>query len=152
MNTVNAIRERPLGNVAKAGNLDAKKIDGVKVSPAYYDAFLALTEDEMEILARAVLHVQADEARRLTRAESTIIEASTELTGFADKTLSLIAVGLARFNHFAQLELLKRVGPEPEPAVHDALMEKIAKARPIVEWAAGDFVQNLIDDGKPMTP
>jgi hypothetical protein len=75
-----------------------------------------------------------------------------QLTRLASKTLSMLAVGLARFNQFAQLELHRRVGPKPKPAVYAALMEKIDKARPIIEWAVRDFIQAQIDDGKPVSP
>jgi hypothetical protein len=150
MNPVNSVPDRLPGD--RANDLHTQKSGTIEVTPAYYKAFLALNDDEMETLVRAALNAQAEEARRLIRAESTVIEASTRLTQFATKTLSLIAVGLARFNHFAQIELLTGVGSDPQPEVHDALLEKIAKARTIVEWIVRDFIQNQIDDGKPVSP
>jgi len=112
----------------------------VEVGPEYYDAFLALNDAEMEVLAHAVLNAQTKEARRLIFADPAA-EAPARLIRFASNTISVIAIGLARFNGSAQLGLYKRVGPEPEPDVHDALTEKVTSARPIIELAVRDFIQ-----------
>lgn len=117
-----------------------------EVSPEYYESFLVLSDVEMEALARAVLNAQAKEARRLTVA-GPVAEAPTRLLKFASNTISVIAIGLARFSDFAQLGLYKRVGPEPEPEVHNALMEKVARARPIIERIVRDFIQQQRDAG-----
>ena len=111
-----------------------------EVSPEYYEAFLALSDDEIEALARTVLVVDAREARRLTFVEP-VSEAPNRLIGFTRNTLSIIAIGLFRFNDFGQLRVYKRIGPEPEPDVYDALKKKIAKAHPIIELAVRDFIQ-----------
>jgi hypothetical protein len=111
-----------------------------EVSPEYYDAFLALSDAEIEVLARAVLNAQAKEAGRLTSAEPAV-EAPARLLGFASNTIFAIAIGLARFDDFAQLGLYKRLGPEPEPDVHDALTGKIAEARPVIEMAVRGFLR-----------
>ena len=63
-----------------------------------------------------------------------------------------MALGVARFDHLAQLELLERVGPERQPEIDAAVTEKIGKARSIIEWAVRDFIQNQIDNRKPISP
>lgn len=115
-----------------------------EVSPEYYESFLALTDSEIEVLARAVLNAQAKEARRLSLAEP-VAEAPARLLRFASNTMSVIAIGLARFGVFAQLGLYKRNGPEPEPEVHAAMMEKIANAHPIIERSVRDFIRHQLD-------
>ena len=119
-----------------------------EVSPDYYDAFLALNDAEMEVLACAVLNAQAKEARRLTFAEPAA-EAPIRLLGFASNTLVAIAIGLARFDDFAQLGLYKRVGPELEPDVYDALRGKIAKSHPVIELALRRFIRQQQHDTVP---
>jgi hypothetical protein len=116
-----------------------------EVSPEYHEAFIALGDAEMETLVHAVLNAQAKEARRLTFAKP-VAEAPARLLSFASNTISAIAIGLARFDCFALLGLYKRIGPEPEPDVHDALMEKIAKARPIIERIVQEFIRQQHED------
>lgn len=111
-----------------------------EVSPEYYQAFLKLSDVQMEVLARAVLFAEAKEAHRLAIAEP-IAEASARLIRFASNTISVISIGLARFSDFAQLGLYKRVGPEPEPEIHAAMTEKVTKAQPIIEGVVREFIQ-----------
>lgn len=100
----------------------------------------------MDVLARAALNAQAKEARRLVLADPAA-EAPGRLTQFISNTISVIAIGLSRFDEFGQLGLYKRIGLEPEPEIHDALMQKIANARPIIERVARDFMRQQHDDG-----
>jgi hypothetical protein len=118
----------------------ARRGSVAEVSPKYYQSFLALSDAEMEAFARAVLSAQAKEARRLALAEPAD-GASSELISFASNTMVAIAIGIARFGAFGQLGLYKRLGPEPEPEVHDAMMAKIERASPIIERVVREFIQ-----------
>jgi hypothetical protein len=138
--------DRPHDIIDDVENICGQSGSVAEISPEYYDSFLALSDVEMEVLARAVLNAQAKEARRLTLAEP-VAEAPARLLKFANNTISVIAIGLARFSDFAQLGLYKRIGPEPEPDVHDAMMEKVDKARPMIERAVRDFIQQQHDAG-----
>ena len=132
--------ERPRDIIDCMEDLCGEEGSVAEVSPDYYDAFLALSDVEIEVLARAVLNAQAQEACRLIFADP-VADAPVRLIRFTSNTLSVIAIGLARFNDFAQLGLYKRVGPEPEPAVHNALTEKVTNARPIIELVVRDFIR-----------
>jgi hypothetical protein len=146
MNPLDSTPERPRDVIDAVEDICGQTGSMAEVNPEYYEAFLALSDVEMEVLARAVLNAQAKEARRLTFAEPAA-EAPARLLRFASNTLSVIAIGLARFNDFAQLGLYKRVGPEPEPDVHDALTERITNARPIIQQAVLDFIRRQHDAG-----
>ena len=145
MNPPDSKPERPRNIIDDVEDLCAERGFLAEVGPEYYDAFLALSDVEMEVLARAVLNAQAKCARRLTFAEPAV-EAPARLFRFASTSLSIIAIGSARINVFAKYGLYKRVGPEPEPDVYDALMARIAKARSIIEQIVRDFIQQQHDD------
>ena len=144
MNPLDSTPERPRDIIDDVEDLCAERGCLADVSPDYYDAFLTLSDVEMEVLARAALNSQAKCARRLTFAEPAA-EAPARLIQLASSSLSVIAIGSARINVFAKYGLYKRVGPEPEPDVYDALMAKIAKARSIIEQIVRDFIQQQHD-------
>lgn len=146
MNPPDSTPDRPRDIIDDVEDICGQSGSVVEISPEYYESFLALTDAEMEVLTRAVLNAQAKEARRLTLADPAA-EAPTRLIRFASNTMSVIAIGLARFSGFAQLGLYKRIGPEPEPDVHDAMTEKIDNALPIIERVAHDFIQQQRDAG-----
>ncbi len=66
MNPADATPERPRDIIDDVEDLCGQKGSLAEVSPEYFDAFLALSDAEMEVLARAALNAQAKEARRLT--------------------------------------------------------------------------------------
>jgi hypothetical protein len=138
--------KRPRDIIDEVEDLCAEKGSLAEVSPAYYEAFLALTDAEMEVLAYAVLNAQAKEARRLALKEPAA-EASARLVRFVSNTLSIIAMGIERFNQFAKLGMYKRVGPEPDPEVNDDLDKKVADARPIIELAVHHFIRRHHESG-----
>jgi hypothetical protein len=144
MNAPDSKRQRPRDIIDHVEDFCGQSGSVAEVGAEYYKSFLALTDAEMEVLVRAALNAQAKESRRLTFAEPGAA-ASDRLIRFASNTISVIAIGLARFNDFAQLRLYKRVGPEPEPDVHDAMTEKVANARPIIERVARDFIHQQRD-------
>lgn len=147
MNPPDPIRGRPRDIIDELEDLCERGGSVAEIGPDYYESFLALTDDEMAFLARAVLSGQAKEAGRILATES-VAKAPDKLIRLAGNVLSVLAIGLARLNHFGQLRFFKRVGPEPEPDVHEALMEKIANARPIIERAVREFVRQH-DAAKP---
>ncbi|MBI4326847.1 MAG: hypothetical protein HY674_16525 [Chloroflexi bacterium] len=147
MNPPDSTPQRPRDIVDHVEDLCRQKGSAAEVSPEYYESFIDLREAEIEVLARAALNAQANEARRLTFAKPTA-EAPVRLFRLATTTLSVIAIVLARFDQAAHFVVRKCVGLEPTPDDHHAWTRKIVRARQIIEGVVRDFIQQQRDDGQ----
>ena len=144
MNSSDPAPERPRVIVDYLDDLFVLRASLDEISLEHYDAFLALNDADLEVLAHAVLNAKAKEARRLALINPAN-EAPARLVQLVSSAVSSIATGWARFNDFAQYELYKR---NPPPLyLQDALKRKVANAHPIIERAVRDFMRRQQDAG-----
>lgn len=82
------------------------------VDENYYQAFLDLTQQQVEKLAVAVMLEHEREVRRIAATQPTH-EAVLAVTKLVQNVFVAISVGLARFDAFGRLGFVSRIGPEP---------------------------------------
>ena len=102
------------------------------VDENYYQAFLELTQPQIEKLAVAVMLDQEREVRRLAggKSDSTAVARVSKLVR---SNFRAISIGLARFDAFGRLGFVSRIGFEPEPETDEALERRYKEIAPMIE-------------------
>ena len=101
------------------------------VDEDYYQAFLDLTQPQIEKLAIAVMLDREGEVRRLANGKAdaaAIARVSRHVRNF----FTAISIGLARFDAFGNLGFVARIGPEPTVEIDDAMEQKFAVVEPMI--------------------
>lgn len=102
------------------------------VDENYYQAFLQLSQQQVEKLAVAVMLDQEREVRRLAGGK-TDADTVARVAGFIQKVFWTISIGLARFDAFGRLGFVSRIGFDPEPNTDEALDRRYKEIAPIIE-------------------
>ena len=102
------------------------------VDENYYQAFLQLSQQQVEKLAVAVMLDQEREVRRLAGGK-TDADTVARIAGFIQKVFWTISIGLARFDAFGRLGFVSRIGFDPEPNTDEALDRRYKEIAPIIE-------------------
>jgi hypothetical protein len=97
----------------------------------YYQAFLELTQPEVEKLAVAVMLDQEKEIRRLANTCAGL-DAVERVAKLVRNVFTAISIGLGRFDVFGRLGFVGRVGPEPTVEMDEALNQRFAEIEPII--------------------
>ncbi|MCB1100688.1 MAG: hypothetical protein KDN22_34320 [Verrucomicrobiae bacterium] len=101
------------------------------VDENYYQAFLDLTQQQIEKLAVAVILDQEKEVRRLARGRSNPA-AVASVSRLVRNVFTGISVGLARFDAFGRLGFVARIGFDPTAEMNDALEHKFQLIEPMI--------------------
>jgi hypothetical protein len=101
------------------------------VDEDYYQAFLELTQPQIEKLAVAVMLDQEKEVRRLA-ASRTGQESVERVARLVRNMFTGISIGLARFDAFGRLGFVARIGPEPTVAVDEEMQRKFELIEPMI--------------------
>lgn len=103
------------------------------VDENYYQAFLELTQREIEKLAVAILLDQDREVRRLSAGKSDPA-AVQRVSKFVQSFCRIISIGLGRFDAFGNLGFVSRIGPEPfEVNMDEAMEARHKQIAPVIE-------------------
>jgi len=110
---------------AQSGNFEP-------VDENYYQAFLELTQPQIEKLAVLVMLSHEQEVRRLAGG-STDPAAVDRVSKLVRNVFVGISIGLARFDAFGQLGFFARIGPEPfDVKMDDALNHRYEVIAPMI--------------------
>ena len=101
------------------------------VDENYYQAFLQLSQREIEKLAVAVMFDQEREVRRLAGGK-TDPDTVARVTKLVCNIIAVISVGLARFDAFGRLGFVSRIGSDPEQETDEALERRYEEISPII--------------------
>jgi hypothetical protein len=101
------------------------------VDEDYYQAFLELTQPQIEKLAVAVMLDQEKEVRRLA-AGRTGPESVERVARLVRNMFTGISIGLARFDAFGRLGFVARIGPEPTVAIDVEMQRKFELIEPMI--------------------
>lgn len=109
----------------------AKQGHVVTVDESDYQAFVDLTQPQVERLAIVVMLEHEKEVRRLAagHTDEAAVERVAKLTRNAIKTIS---VGLIRFDTLGSLGFYARNGPEPSDEMQKAMDEKYDLIEPMI--------------------
>ena len=110
---------------AQNGNIEA-------VDENYYQAFLSLSQPEIEKLAVMLMLAQEQEVRRLAAGKKDS-EAVASVAKFIKNIFGVISIGLARFDTFGRLGFVSRIGIEPDLETDDALCARCEEIAPMIE-------------------
>jgi len=102
------------------------------VDEDYYQAFLELTQEQIEKLAVAVMLDREREVRRLASGKSDPA-AVARVSKLVRNIFTAISIGLARFDAFGRLGFVSRIGFEPEPETDEALERRYEEIAPMIE-------------------
>lgn len=109
---------------AEAGHFEA-------VDEDYYQAFLELTQPQIEKLAVAVMLDHERELRRLANGKADPA-AVARVSKLVRNMFTAISIGLARFDAFGTLGFVARIGPEPTVEIDDAMLRKFELVEPMI--------------------
>jgi hypothetical protein len=103
------------------------------VDENYYQAFLELTQPQIEKLAVAVMLDHEKEVRRLAGGQ-TSPAAVARVANLVQGVFYGISIGLARFDAFGRLGFVARIGPEPfEVNMDEPLKRRYTEIAPMIE-------------------
>jgi hypothetical protein len=103
------------------------------VDEDYYQAFLDLTQPQIEKLAIAVMLDHEREVRRIANGQ-TNPEAVARVSRHVRNIFTAIGIGLARFDAFGRLGFVARLGPEPfDVNMDEDLERRYAEIAPVIE-------------------
>ena len=122
---------RPRDIIDALEELAAKAGHSAQVGQEDYEAFLELTQPEIEKLAVAVMLDQEKEVRRLAGGQANP-QAVARVVKLVRNVLRSLSIGLAQFDAFGRIGFVARVGPEPTPETADALDQKFALIEPVI--------------------
>ena len=109
---------------AEAGHFEA-------VDEDYYQAFLELTQPQIEKLAVAVMLDHEREVRRLANGKADAA-AVARVSKLVRNMFTAISIGLARFDAFGNLGFVARIGPEPTVEIDAAMQQKFELVEPMI--------------------
>ena len=109
---------------AEAGHFEA-------VDEDYYEAFLELTQPQIEKLAVAVMLDHECEVRRLAIGK-TDAAAVARVSKLVRNMFTAISIGLGRFDAFGRFGFVARIGPEPTVEMDDAMQQKFKLVEPMI--------------------
>lgn len=101
------------------------------VDEDYYQAFLELTQAQIEKLAVAVMLDQEKEVHRLAGGQ-TSEESVERVANLVRNMFTGISIGLARFAAFGRLGFVARIGPEPTVEMDEAMERKFELVEPMI--------------------
>jgi hypothetical protein len=101
------------------------------VDDDYYQAFLELTQPQIEKLAVAVMLDHEKEVRRLA-AGQTGSESVERVARFVRNVFTAISIGIARFDSFGRLGFVASIGLEPTLEIDNAMKRKFELIEPII--------------------
>jgi hypothetical protein len=101
------------------------------VDEDYYQAFLELTQPQIEKLAVAVMLDQEKEVRRLAAGRSNP-ESVERVARLVRNMFTGISIGLARFDAFGRLGFVARIGPEPTVEIDEEMQRKFELIEPMI--------------------
>lgn len=101
------------------------------VDETYYQAFLTLTQTQLEKLV-VVLLLDQEAAVRRAAAGKPEPEAIAGVATLVQHMLTGLSMGLARFDAFANFGFVAPVGSEPSEETQDAIDRKLEQMEPVV--------------------
>lgn len=101
------------------------------VDEDYYQAFLELTQPQIEKLAVAVMLDQEKEVRRLAAGRSNP-ESVERVARLVRNMFTGISIGLASFDVFGRLGFVARIGPEPTVEIDEEMQRKFELIEPMI--------------------
>ena len=101
------------------------------VDEDYYQAFLELTQPQIEKLAVAVMLDQEKEVRRLAAGRSNP-ESVERVARLVRNMFTGISIGVARFDAFGRLGFVARIGPEPTVEIDEEMQRKFELIEPMI--------------------
>lgn len=119
----------------------------VEVDLEHYERFLDLSDAGMDALVAALARSQGKEVVRVF-SKSKTIPVERRLYPVVADTLFAVALGIARFDVFGQLNYHRRTGPNPDAWTNFLIEKKIEKADPMVRKAVDLFVAEALDQVK----
>lgn len=124
---------RPKDLIDFIEEMAAKDGNFLPVGEDYYQAFLDLSQPQVEKLAVAVMLALEKEVRRLA-AGKTDPAAVARVGSLIQNAITTISLGIARFDVFGRLGFVARVGPEPwDVDMDEPLERRYAEIAPIIE-------------------
>ncbi len=101
------------------------------VDENYYQAFMNLTQQQIEKLSIALMLDQENEVRRLA-AGKTDPNAVEQVSEFVGNMFTGISLGFARFDAFGNFGFVARIGFEPTVEMHAIIEEKFKLIEPMI--------------------
>ncbi|GDY20679.1 hypothetical protein LBMAG56_20250 [Verrucomicrobiota bacterium] len=101
------------------------------VDENYYQAFVALTQPQIEKLAIALLLDQETEVRRLAGGK-TDTAAVERVSRFVSNMFTGISLGFARFDAFGNFGFVARIGSEPTAEMDEIMADKFRLIDPMI--------------------
>ena len=101
------------------------------VDENYYQAFVALTQPQIEKLAIALLLDQEKEVRRLAGGKTDPV-AVERVSRFVSNMFTGISLGFARFDAFGNFGFVARIGSEPTVEMDEIMADKFRLMDPMI--------------------
>jgi hypothetical protein len=97
----------------------------------YYQAFVDLTQQQVEKLAIALMLDQEKEVRRLAKGKADP-QAVGRVSKFVRNMFTGISLGFARFDSFGRFGFVAQIGPEPTVEMDEAIEQKFRLVEPMI--------------------
>lgn len=123
--------ERPKDIIDAIEKIAAQAGHFEPVDEDYYQAFLDLTQPEIEKLAVAVMLDHEREVRRLANGKADPA-AVAQVSRLVRNMFTAISIGLGRFDAFGRFGFVARIGEEPTVDVDEAMQRKFEVVEPMI--------------------
>ena len=123
--------ERPKDIIDAIEKIAAQAGHFEPVDEDYYQAFLDLTQPEIEKLAVAVMLDHEREVRRLANGKADPA-AVAQVSRLVRNMFTAISIGLGRFDAFGRFGFVPRIGEEPTVDVDEAMQRKFEVVEPMI--------------------
>lgn len=123
--------ERPKDIIDAIEKIAAEAGHFEPVDEDYYQAFLDLTQPEIEKLAVAVMLDHEREVRRLANGKADPA-AVAQVSRLVRNMFTAISIGLGRFDAFGRFGFVARIGEEPTVDVDEAMQRKFEVVEPMI--------------------
>lgn len=115
------------------------------VSPAYYQWFIDLSDDDMSELIRLIILDRADEINSWIFAVPRT-KTEQDIYDYVAKQLHLLALGYIQFDRDGSLGCFAPLGPDPTPAEERGIDLRIRSSRPLFRPTFIRVLQDGNDD------
>lgn len=123
--------ERPKDIIDAIEKIAAQAGHFEPVDEDYYQAFLDLTQPEIEKLAVAVMLDHEREVRRLANGKADPA-AVAQVSRLVRNMFTAISIGLGRFDAFGRFGFVARIGEEPTVDIDEAMQRKFQVVEPMI--------------------
>ncbi len=122
--------KRPREIIDYVEKICAESGDFEAVDEEYYQAFLHLTQSEIENMTVIMMLDRQKDIREIARDHPD--EAVQRVSKFMCDGYTSISLGLMRVDIFGRLRFFARIGPEPDLEMYRALEKRLDQIKPVV--------------------